>query len=109
MSKKHTHKPLKTEWYYKTADGKHWYQVTHQLTETDLVEVTKAEWDQHFAAERAKREKKHQIARLKSYLASTDYVACKIAEGEATKEEYAEVLAQRKATRLRINELEATL
>jgi hypothetical protein len=44
---------------------------------------------------------------LKAKLQDTDYVVIKIAEGEATQEEYAEVLANRKAWRVEINELQA--
>jgi hypothetical protein len=52
-------------------------------------------------------EKKEQrISELKRLLANTDYAVIKIAEGEATKEEYAEVLANRKAWREEIRELE---
>ena len=40
-------------------------------------------------------------------LKETDYVAAKIAEGAATKEEYADVLARRRAWRGEINEAEA--
>lgn len=40
-------------------------------------------------------------------LKETDYVAAKIAEGAATKEEYAAVLSQRRAWRGEINEAEA--
>ena len=47
-----------------------------------------------------------EILELKQKLKETDYVAVKIAEGEATKEEYAEILEQRKQWRERINELE---
>lgn len=47
-----------------------------------------------------------EIAELKSYLESTDYVVIKIAEGVATAEEYAEVLAERAKARERINELQ---
>lgn len=47
-----------------------------------------------------------EIAELKSYLDSTDYVTIKIMEGVATAEEYAEVLAKRQEARTRINELE---
>ena len=49
---------------------------------------------------------KMQIAELKQKLADTDYISCKIAEGAATKEEYAEILAQRQAWRNEINTLE---
>lgn len=50
-----------------------------------------------------------KLAELQSYLASTDYIAIKIAEGAATKEEYADELAKRQETRERINELRAEL
>ena len=40
-------------------------------------------------------------------IAVTDYIAAKIAEGAATREEYAEELAERAAWRARINELES--
>lgn len=47
-----------------------------------------------------------QIAALKAQLAATDYTVIKIAEGAATMEEYADVIAQRRAWRAQINELE---
>lgn len=47
-----------------------------------------------------------EIAELKAKLSKTDYIAAKIAEGAATREEYAEQIAQRAAWRNRINELE---
>ena len=47
-----------------------------------------------------------EIAELKAKLAATDYIAAKIAEGAATREEYAEELAERASWRSRINELE---
>lgn len=59
------------------------------------------------ANEKALDEKNAQIAQLKSQLQQTDYVAAKLAEGVATKDEYAEVLANRAAWRTQINELEA--
>lgn len=52
------------------------------------------------------KEKQSRIAALKSQLAATDYVVIKIAEGAATAEEYAEVIASREAWRAEINELE---
>ena len=48
-----------------------------------------------------------EISELKSKLAATDYIAAKIAEGAATREEYAEELAERAVWRARINELES--
>lgn len=47
-----------------------------------------------------------RIAALKEQLAATDYAVIKIAEGMATAEEYADVIAQRRAWRAEINELE---
>ena len=47
-----------------------------------------------------------EISELKAKLVATDYIAAKIAEGAATREEYAEELAERAAWRNRINELE---
>lgn len=49
-----------------------------------------------------------RIAELREMLAATDYVAAKIAEGSATHEEYANVIARRRAWRAEINELEGT-
>ena len=50
--------------------------------------------------------KEIQIQELKQKLSDTDYIACKIAEGEATVEEYSDVIAQRRAWREEINKLE---
>ena len=47
-----------------------------------------------------------RIAELKQFLTDTDYVVIKIAEGEATSEDYADILAQRKSARKEINEIE---
>ena len=46
-----------------------------------------------------------ELIQLKQYLADTDYIVIKIAEGVATKEEYAEVLQKRSEARTRINEI----
>ena len=46
-----------------------------------------------------------QIQELKQKLADTDYVACKIAEGVATYEEYADIIAERQVWRNEINRL----
>ena len=47
-----------------------------------------------------------EISSLKKKLADTDYIAAKIAEGAATKEEYAEKVSERESWRARINELQ---
>ena len=51
-------------------------------------------------------EKKEQrIAELKQNLTETDYIAAKIAEGSATREEYAEKIAQRQVWRTELSTL----
>ena len=50
-----------------------------------------------------------RIDSYKRQLADTDYCIIKIAEGAATKEEYADVIAQRAEWRAAVNELEAGL
>jgi hypothetical protein len=60
------------------------------------------------SAEPTEEEKRaKEIYVLKHFLADTDYVVIKIAEGVATPEDYAEVIAQRQSARARIRELEA--
>ncbi len=51
--------------------------------------------------------KEIQIEELKQKLSDTDYVIIKIAEGSATKEEYTDIIEQRKVWRTKINRLEA--
>lgn len=64
--------------------------------------------DEEKAPERARVSAAVEIADLKKKLADTDYISAKIAEGAATKEEYADKIAERAAWRARINELEGT-
>ena len=49
------------------------------------------------------------ILEKEARLRETDYVAAKIAEGAATPEEYAEVLAERRKARKEINEAQAEI
>lgn len=49
-----------------------------------------------------------KINELKSKLTETDYICIKIAEGSATKEEYADVIEQRQEWRDEINKLQST-
>lgn len=51
--------------------------------------------------------KAQKIMQLKRQLSLTDYAVIKIAEGAATKEEYAELIAQRQQWRQEINNLES--
>lgn len=62
--------------------------------------------DTEKAPERARLAAALEIAELKQKLRETDYISAKIAEGAATREEYAEKLAERAKWRTRINELE---
>ena len=50
-----------------------------------------------------------QINALKEQLAETDYKALKFIDGEFTEEEYAPIRKERKACRIKINELEKCL
>jgi hypothetical protein len=50
-----------------------------------------------------------QISLLKAKLAETDYAVIKIAEGAATFEEYADIIAHRQAWRAEINQLELSV
>ena len=51
----------------------------------------------------------NEVNELKRKLASTDYEAIKFAEGEISAEDFAPIKEQRKAWRVRINELENEL
>lgn len=75
---------------YKLVDGKPMLRTAEEKT-PELEHIAAAQ----------------EIAELKAKLAATDYIAAKIAEGAATREEYAEELAERAAWRARINELES--
>jgi hypothetical protein len=81
------------------------------MSETDVEQAYNGDWYlTGYAPEKpASVIAEEEIEELKAYLTSTDYVAIKIAEGEATADEYAEVLAKRKESRARINKLEAEL
>ena len=73
---------------YKFIDGKFTFD-----------DVKKAEMEQ-------KAKDQEEINQLKAYLNSTDYIWNSIKEGDATKEDYAEILEKRHQARMRIRELE---
>ena len=50
-----------------------------------------------------------EIVDLKKNLKDTDYISAKIAEGAATREEYADMIALRQSWRDRINELRGVI
>lgn len=62
--------------------------------------------DAAIAAIKAAEDKQKQITDLKEKLTETDYAVIKIAEGAATKEEYAKIIASRAAWRAEINALQ---
>ena len=72
------------------------------LTESEINTI--AHLEEEFR--KSDEHKQIQIAELKQNLADTDYIACKIAEGVATVDEYASMIAQRQQWRNEINELE---
>lgn len=91
-------------------------EVTKDSTDYRLVRGSEEEglwWGVEKIPEKTQDEKdleqaKSDEQKALSYLRSTDYVAVKIAEGVATKEEYADVLEKRAAAREEINALRAS-
>lgn len=83
------------------ADSEH-----YKIARGDDLEWQVESIPEKTAEEKAAEEKAQKIASLKQKLADTDYVAAKIAEGAATKEDYADILAQRAEWREEINALE---
>lgn len=75
----------------------------HMMSRFKIVEIPEPTQDEK-DLDSAKQEEQE----LQSFLSSTDYVAAKLAEGVATKEEYADVLQQRAEARDRINVLRAS-
>ena len=86
--------------YYQ--DGEILYkEQSDELRQGDgIVKLTKTEFN------KLNVENQRLIFELKKNLRDTDYIACKIAEGAATTEEYAEQIAERQAWRDQINLLE---
>lgn len=77
--------------------------------------VTKFAWSdddyeevQYYYVTSTEKRTEQRIDELKAKLSETDYVVIKIAEGVATAEEYAAVIADREAWRKEINELEGS-
>lgn len=80
---------------YETIDNVTKFALTDDDYEEfeEWVECSREEWVEG------------RIVELKNLLSKTDYVAAKIAEGVATREEYESVLSQRQRWRDEINEL----
>lgn len=81
--------------------------------------ITKFAWDtddyasiqewHEYTQEELKEQKQIEISELKQKLAETDYISNKIVEGDATIEEYADLIYQRKLWRREINDLQLLL
>lgn len=110
--------------YYYKKDGKPAYNIKEPLENiledtTGYEEITKEEWDEltyvapYVPSEKelAKQAKQREIAEKKQFLQATDYVVIKIAECDneeealALRQEYADVIAERKKARAEINKL----
>ena len=78
------------------------------MTQQDVEKAYNGNWylSGYVPAQPAAEKAAEEITQLKLNLQNTDYTVIKIAEGAATSEEYAEVIANRVAWRARINELE---
>lgn len=82
-------------------------EVLDKIGVTKKFNVTnKTVVDYDNSADIIKRENQATIAKLKMYLAETDYQAIKYAEGQISEAEYAEMKAQRQQWRDEINLLE---
>lgn len=75
----------------------------YKWVDGQMVETTAEEQQEWITARITPAQK---IAELKAKLADTDYAIIKIAEGAATTEDYADLIAQRQAWREEINQLE---
>lgn len=84
----------------KDIQGTQDYYLYIPYTEEQLAERKKAA---------SVQSTENKITALKANLQETDYVAAKIAEGAATREECADILEQRATWRQEINQLEAEL
>ena len=74
-----------------------------------VLRRTEAEIEADRAAILVEQNKAARIAELKRLLSNSDYAVIKIAEGAATQEEYADVIAKRQAWREEINAMEAEI
>jgi len=92
----------KPDWEVTDAE----YEAANGLMRIINGELFLGKTDAEKAAEKKEAEDTARVSFLKTQLAATDYIAAKIAEGSATKAEYAEKIAQRQAWRGEINRLE---
>ena len=81
--------------------------VNGEYIELTSEEIAQIQAEQE-AFKKTKEYRQIKIDELKQRLAETDYIACKIAEGSATVDEYEDLIKQRRAWRDEINSLEKT-
>ena len=110
--------------YYKSKDNTGFLNLKSPKIDENYIQITKEEFEEltkpkvyePMAEQKAAIAKARQIAELKKNLADTDYIVLKIAEAQADndmkkitelKAAYATELANRKAWREQINELQA--
>ena len=79
--------------------------VLEKISDEEISGIAK----QQSEYEKTDEYKQGRMLELKQQLSDTDYIPCKIAEGSATKEEYAEMIAKRVLWREEINKLEAEI
>ena len=82
------------------------YKIINDVLEKIPDEEIKNLAEQQAEYEKTEEYKQFKISELKQKLTETDYIACKIAEGSATREEYSEIIAQREIWREEINRRE---
>ena len=82
---------------------------THRIERGSNLEWYVVEIPKPTAEELALKAAEQKKATAQYNLSSTDYVAAKIAEGAATREEYADVLAQRVSWREEVNAADAEI
>ena len=82
--------------------------TTHRIERSNDAQMTWSvvEIPQPSAEEKERAEARARYDELQAYLRQTDYVAIKLAEGAATRDEYADVIAKREQSRVEIRELE---
>ena len=81
--------------------------IKGEYIELTLEEIAQIQAEQE-EFKKTKEYRQIKIDELKQRLAETDYIACKIAEGSATVDEYEYLIKQRRAWRDEINSLEKT-
>ena len=89
----------------KLCEGSAEYRVARGENLEWFVEAIPQKTSQELEMERLRA----QLSEAQNNLSRTDYVAAKIAEGAATREEYSDVLAQRQTWRAEVNTLEAQI